>query len=190
MLVLNWVSVRAYSSKPSASPQDAALQQLKQTLRTKAISGSWQWCCAITFLNLDHKLTPFTELQKQSEDALQTQASYSSFRLFKLAGDCVVIWTFGLFLIPVQVLKDLVLFPLLQSQAKKVSIITKLLAACQDFEAKYTVLVALAHAAVLAKEHGMFHLNIVNEDNLSFVQAGKRWSKRNWRLASKREPAS
>jgi ATP-dependent DNA ligase len=62
-----------------------------------------------------------------------------------------------------------------KSQAKKVSIITKLLAACQDFEAKYivrslegklrignaerTVLVALAHAAVLAeKEKGMLDI--------------------------------
>ena len=61
----------------------------------------------------------------------------------------------------------------MQSQNKKVSIITKLLASCQGEEAKYivrslegklrignaerTVLVALAHAVVLAEmEHGMF----------------------------------
>ncbi|KAJ7492636.1 ATP-dependent DNA ligase [Mycena latifolia] len=63
------------------------------------------------------------------------------------------------------------------SQAKKVSIITKLLAACQDFEAKYivrslegklrignaerSVVVALAHAAVLAEKD----------------KADKKWSK-------------
>ena len=61
-----------------------------------------------------------------------------------------------------------------QSQAKKVSIITKLLASCQGFEAKYivrslegklrignaerSVLVALAHAAALAEKEKSEHL--------------------------------
>ncbi|CAK5264427.1 unnamed protein product [Mycena citricolor] len=66
-----------------------------------------------------------------------------------------------------QNLRDIALTSGHSSQAKKVSIITKLLAACQDFEAKYivrslegklrignaerSVIIAIAHAAVLAE---------------------------------------
>ncbi|KAK7064244.1 DNA ligase [Favolaschia claudopus] len=73
-------------------------------------------------------------------------------------------------------LRDIALTSGHSSQAKKVSIITKLLAACQDFEAKYivrslegklrignaerSVIIALAHAAVLAEKD----------------KAGKKWS--------------
>ncbi|KAF7320353.1 DNA ligase [Mycena kentingensis (nom. inval.)] len=85
-------------------------------------------------------------------------------------------------------LKEIALSTGHSSQAKKVSIITKLLAACQDFEAKYivrslegklrignaerSVVVALAHAAVLAE----------------MEKSGKKWSKE--KLETKLEEGS
>jgi DNA ligase-1 len=86
----------------------------------------------------------------------------------------------------------------LQSQAKKVAIITKLLASCQGFEAKYiirslegklrignaerSVLVALAHASVLAeKEKGSYmrhDCHYIRTDRE--FQLARNGAKKNW----------
>ena len=81
------------------------------------------------------------------------------------------------------------------------SIITKLLAACKGEEAKYivrslegklrignaerTVLVALAHAAVLAEQEQCRHEQFYMNDVCSYCLAGKKWSTE--KLASRLE---
>lgn len=81
-------------------------------------------------------------------------------------------------------------------------IVTKLLAACKGEEAKYivrslegklrignaerTVLVALAHAVVLAEQERGKHLRLFENDSCSYTHlAGKKWSTE--KLASRLE---
>ncbi|RDB29312.1 DNA ligase 1 [Hypsizygus marmoreus] len=110
------------------------------------------------------------ELQKEGDLGLVAMNSKNSQRTLFKPKPLTVSFVF-------QNLKDIALTTGNASQAKKVSIITKLLAACQDFEAKYivrslegklrignaerSVLVAVAHAAVLAERE----------------RVGKKWSK-------------
>ncbi|KAG5221916.1 DNA ligase [Salix suchowensis] len=63
------------------------------------------------------------------------------------------------------------------SQAKKVSVVTKLLAACQDFEAKIgnaekSVLLAIAHAAVLAENEKRIELPSYDEVIPALLERG------------------
>lgn len=104
-------------------------------------------------------------------------------------------------------LRDIALTSGHSSQAKKVSIITKLLAACQDVEAKYivrslegklrignaerSVLVALAHAAVLAEKERCEYLQGLYVWKVVFKRmytATKKWSQE--QLGSRLEEAA
>ena len=83
-----------------------------------------------------------------------------------------------------------------QSQGKKVSIVTKLLAACKGEEAKYivrslegklrignaerTVLVALAHAAVLAERERCKRQIYVGANYLTMSQLERNGVQRSW----------
>jgi ATP-dependent DNA ligase len=135
-----------------------------------------------------------TELQEQPKDSFQAQAADPVIRLRQPARNCAYFRPLGMARVRLNCAPHSSFF--FQSQAKKVSIITKLLAACQDFEAKYivrslegklrignaerSVVVALAHAAVLAEKDRGSGSSYCRISNLSLINHGladKKWSK-------------